>query len=343
MSLISVLMPAYNSEKYIGLAIKSILSQSLSDFEFIIIDDGSTDNTHEIISSFTDKRIRYYRNDINEGLTRVRNKLISLAVTEYLAFLDSDDIADQNRLKEEYALFQSNKALDLVAASAVAINPMGGKRNEKWSFNLDADQLKAHLLFYNPVVTSTVMFRKSKVPVDGFRIGYPPCEDYDFWTRMLYSGKGVVLPVVLVAYRLHDASISKVQSQDAISNRNKVVLDQLAFYFAGKYSQEEADLHLGLVDFSMKNNKEDINRLLVWVERLISLNKQYDYFNDEVLRQLLYDRLLKKLLRLKKYDLSVFRALKQVNAFLNPKKSTMHLKKELAILLFSFFRNKFID
>jgi glycosyltransferase involved in cell wall biosynthesis len=336
-------MPAYNAEQYIGLAVDSILSQSFKDFEFIIIDDGSSDNTHQIIASYSDPRIKYFRNEKNEGLTSVRNKLINRASSEFLAFLDSDDIADKNRLEKEYALFHSDCSLDIVSASASSIDHEGRSRKEAWSFDLSPAKLKAYLLFYNPIVTSTVMFRKSKLPEGGFRVGYPPCEDYDVWSRMLYHGKGVVLPDVLGVYRLHDSSVSKVQSEGALNNRNRVVLDQLEFYFPGQYSKDEADLHLSLVDFSIKDSKDDLKDLYAWIHRLLILNKSYKCFTEKDLHQVLYERVLKKMLRLKEYNLSVFSVLRQIRKLLNPDVDLELMKKELVILAFSIFRNKFIE
>src|SRR4051794_9639418 len=91
MPAISVLMPAYNSGKYVGEAIQSILNQTYSNFELFIIDDGSKDNTKEVISNFKDDRIKFFQNEENLGLIITRNKLIQLATSPFIAFLDSDD------------------------------------------------------------------------------------------------------------------------------------------------------------------------------------------------------------------------------------------------------------
>ncbi|MBK8352976.1 MAG: glycosyltransferase family 2 protein [Saprospirales bacterium] len=96
---VSVLMPAYNSAKYIAQSIESILNQTFKNFELIIINDGSSDNTYDIIASYSDKRIKYFQNEGNKGLIYTRNKLIELSNFEYIAFLDSDDLAENTRLE----------------------------------------------------------------------------------------------------------------------------------------------------------------------------------------------------------------------------------------------------
>jgi glycosyltransferase involved in cell wall biosynthesis len=105
---ITVFMAAYNSENYISDSIKSILDQSFSDFELLIINDGSTDLTVDIIEKFNDPRIRLVHNDKNRGLTYTRNVALTEALGEYIAILDSDDIAVKNRLELQYNFFQQH-------------------------------------------------------------------------------------------------------------------------------------------------------------------------------------------------------------------------------------------
>src|SRR5688572_12374901 len=114
---ISVLMPAYNAEKYIGTAIESILSQSFTDFEFIIINDGSTDRTKEIILSFKDPRIKL-KNQSNSGIAKSLNAGLTIASADLVARFDADDIALPHRLEVQYKAFQEDELL-LVAGSSV--------------------------------------------------------------------------------------------------------------------------------------------------------------------------------------------------------------------------------
>ena len=111
---VSVLMPVFNSEKFIYQAIQSILDQTFQDFELIITDDGSTDNSLSIIETFNDKRIKLIKNTSNLGLTASRNDAINISNGEYIAFLDSDDISRQDRLEKQIAFLENNKEFGMI-------------------------------------------------------------------------------------------------------------------------------------------------------------------------------------------------------------------------------------
>lgn len=340
---VSVLMPAYNSAKYIDQAIQSILAQTFSNFELIIINDGSTDNTHQVISSFSDERIKYYQNNGNKGLIYTRNKLIELSNFEFIAFLDSDDLAENTRLEKQYNILLTNDTLSFVSSSFYMIDEKNKIINEDNSYSLDSKNLKVISLFLNPVATSSVMIKKSHLPKEIFRVDYPVCEDYDLWTRIMVTGKGLVLIDFLTKYRVYTESICKQQPDNIIDRRNHIVLNQLEYYFQNQYSKEEAQLHLSLVDFSLKNNIEDLPALQFWIQKLITLNKQQQHFDEQILKQVLYERVLKKYLRLSAYNFSVYQSLLVIKKLLQPKLTFELQKKEVAILAFSVLRNKFIQ
>src|SRR5262245_27160007 len=100
---VSVVMPVYNREKYVGKAIESVLTQTFTNFELLVIDDGSTDRSRAIVQSYVDARIRLFCNDANEGIPKTRNKAIALARGEYIAFVDSDDWVYPERLAKQVA------------------------------------------------------------------------------------------------------------------------------------------------------------------------------------------------------------------------------------------------
>ena len=114
---ISIILPAYNAEKYLAPAIESILQQSFKDFEFIILNDGSTDNTEKIILSYTDSRIKYIKNEKNLKLIKTLNKGIELAKGKYIARMDADDIALPTMLEECYTFFETHPEYSIVAPS----------------------------------------------------------------------------------------------------------------------------------------------------------------------------------------------------------------------------------
>jgi glycosyltransferase involved in cell wall biosynthesis len=343
MPAISVLMPAYNAATYIAQAIDSILQQTFRDFELIIVNDGSTDRTEDIVLSYQDNRIRYFKNDGNKGLIYTRNKLVELSSANFIAFLDSDDLSMNTRLERQYAKFAADERLSFVSTSFYMINEYGEIVNRDNFYDLNSEELKSTFLFLNPVATSSIMIRKAHLPGEVFRVDYPVCEDYDLWTRMMITHKGIVLPDFLVSYRVYNDSICKQQPKNIIDRRNKIVLNQLEYYFPNMYSAEDAAIHLSLVEFSLKNSLQDIPALEQWIYKILDLNSCYHHFEERILSQVLYERILKKFLRLQQYNISVFRTLLRFRKRLQPILSAELRKKEAAILAFSLTRKRWIN
>jgi glycosyltransferase involved in cell wall biosynthesis len=332
MPAISVLMPAYNSGKYIAASINSILAQTFIDIELIILNDGSVDDTEIIVAGFKDDRIRYFKNDGNRGLAYTRNKLVELSTGEFLAFQDSDDLSEKNRLEVEFKFLQANPEMALVSGSFAAIDEHGDQLGSGWNFELSGQALPVHLLYYNPIATSSVLIRN-----------YPVCEDFDLWTRVLQKYSGRVLPEILTRYRVYDASICKQQPDDVIKYRNQIIQNQLGMYFPGLYSPDDALIQASLADFSIRNSPEDLTALKNWIVKLKALNDQYRHFDQKILGQVIYERILKKFLRLSAYNFSVYRCLQEIRKITNPALTWELRKKEMAILAFSLAGKKFIS
>jgi glycosyltransferase involved in cell wall biosynthesis len=208
---ISVVMPVYNGEQYLREAVQSVLDQSFSDFEFVIINDASTDNTGEILSEFArqDERIIILQNQENLGLTGSLNKGIDRARGEYIARQDADDISLPERFKKQVALLDSNPEVVLVSCNIEKINTEGkplGIMKRSCSDRL----VSWYLLFYNRVSGhSQVMFRRKTVnALGGYSKKYPYCEDYELWCRMAGVGIVKILPEVLIQQRFHPSSVS---------------------------------------------------------------------------------------------------------------------------------------
>ena len=123
--LITVLMPVFNAEKFLNIAINSVLDQTFSSFEFLIIDDGSTDNSVQIIRSYSDDRIRLIQNKTNEGISASLNKGVLLSTTELIARMDADDICYPERLEKQYNFFLNNTDCTLLSTSVREISKDG--------------------------------------------------------------------------------------------------------------------------------------------------------------------------------------------------------------------------
>jgi glycosyltransferase involved in cell wall biosynthesis len=209
--LISILMPAFNVEKYVGPAIESVLRQSFTNFELIVLDDGSSDETAKIIDTYSDPRLIKIFLEENKGLVNARNILVSEARGEYIAFLDSDDLADPNRLELQLKYLQSNQ-LDLCGTDHLVLCQSSGKIKSSKQRHSDAD-IRAMISVSSPLCNPSVMGRADifkKVP---YLAGNDGAEDYVMWVNLALSGcKFGNVPRNLITYRLHEQQISKVQN-----------------------------------------------------------------------------------------------------------------------------------
>lgn len=199
---ISIVMPVYNAEKYVSVAIKSILDQSFIDFEFIIVDDGSTDSTSKILSDFNDTRINVFTHKKNIGIVASLNEGIKQARGEYIARMDADDISISDRLEKQYAYMKNNPNVVICAGNIQSINHHGNIISKPW-WKVSEASINWSLIWGNVIPHPTVMMRKSALPTTMYR-NYQYAEDYDLWLRMMNKGDIVRINEILLLYRLHD-------------------------------------------------------------------------------------------------------------------------------------------
>lgn len=206
-------MAAYNTEKYIALAIQSILNQTYQNFELLIIDDCSSDNTVAEVNKFKDSRIRLHRNNTNQGVVFTRNRALTEATGEFIAIMDSDDIAVNNRLELLINEFKNNPNLALVGGHAVVIDPEGKPTGQKFIVETDSSLLRNLLFFGNNFTHSSVMIRTNVFKeFDGYRI--PLAEDYDLFLRISTKYPISNVDEYLLFYRDHASGISKKYSAE---------------------------------------------------------------------------------------------------------------------------------
>jgi glycosyltransferase involved in cell wall biosynthesis len=207
---VTVVLPVYNCPQYVGEAIESILAQSYGDFEFIVIDDGSTDETPGILAAYRDSRIRLYRHG-NRGLAATLNRGIELARGSYIARQDQDDVSMPTRLAIQVAHMKANQQCALVGTWA-RIRRELADTHRYHKHAADSDSLKFELLLNNPFVHSSVMMRSSALMrVGGYcedRTRQPP-EDYELWSRMARHYEVANIPEVLHIYRETAGSMSR--------------------------------------------------------------------------------------------------------------------------------------
>lgn len=208
---ITVLMPVYNCELYVKEAIDSILNQTFSDFEFIIIDDASTDKTLSIIRSYDDNRIKLIEKPENSGYTNSLNYGLGIARGEYIARMDGDDISLPARFEKQINFLDKNLEVVVCGSSFKIIE------SEKiYSVCENHEKIKLAMLQDCPMGHPTVMMRK-KVFQDYnlvYDISKEPAEDYDLWTRLSLLGKLHNLQEVLLNYRMHTSQVSNKRNME---------------------------------------------------------------------------------------------------------------------------------
>lgn len=270
--IISIILPAYNAEKYLSLAIESILQQSFKDFEFIILNDGSTDNTEKIILSYTDSRIRYIKNEKNLKLIKTLNKGIELAKGKYIARMDADDIALPTMLEECYTFFETHPEYSIVAPSVYNMDN-DGRTYKKGNNRYSSEVLPYILLFENVVTHPGIMLKadilkKYKYEDTGLVTHF---EDHDCWNRILSDEHKIyVLPQHLLFYRINNEGINSKYG----NNRSKPFRTRQNLWILNKTSIK---FNVSLIDYFIKQsswlNISNLNKELNLIIPLISSNK----------------------------------------------------------------------
>lgn len=216
--LVSILMSVYNGEKHLKESIISILEQDYDNFEFLIINDGSTDNSELIIRSFDDHRIRLINNKKNIGLAAALNKGLSLARGKYVARMDADDISMKNRLSSQVGYLDDNPKVSIVGSWVEIIGS-----GEVWKYPTTDISIKSSLLFYSPFAHPTVMFRLSDFVDNNFF--YDPyflkSQDYELWSRVCLKLKCSNINKIFLKYRVTKTEIDKFYKNQIYPNKVK--------------------------------------------------------------------------------------------------------------------------
>lgn len=231
---LTVFMPVYNREQYLKESIRSILNQDYTDFELLIIDDGSTDNSISIIQSFKDDRIRLLKNESNKGVVFTRNRGLEEAKGEYILLLDSDDIALPGRLRKQLE-FMENKPDAIITSSAyIARYPNGNKTSV--AIVEDNSLIRAMMIFKNCVANSSCIIRKDKIKENNirYREGYFYGEDYAFFVDALKYGEIYGQNEILSIFNYSSSN----SITDTIHTRREEVTNNIMFFIRKKYLED---------------------------------------------------------------------------------------------------------
>ena len=220
--LVTVLMSAYNDFRYLPAAVESILGQSFGDFEFLIVDDGSTDRTRDYLAGLRDPRVRVTRNPENVGLTRSLNRGIDAAAGSLVARMDADDVALPDRLSRQVAFFQKHPDVGIVGSARMLIDERGDHVAHAPAVADDLG-IRWKCLLGNPFAHPTVMLRRDVL--DQHRLRYDEtfqtAQDYELWTRLLTVTRAANLRDPLLKYRLRDG-VSRLRKVEQLRNHDMI-------------------------------------------------------------------------------------------------------------------------
>jgi glycosyltransferase involved in cell wall biosynthesis len=270
-NLITVIMPVYNGRQYVAEAILSILNQTYTNFEFLIIDDGSSDNSAQIIKGFNDSRIIYIKNDTNKGLIYTLNKGIRLSRGFFIARMDADDVSVANRFEKQILEFEKDENL-VVCGSFIKTF---GNGTEQYISHMPVTnaQILASIFFTCPFAHPSVMIKKEALLQleEAYREDYKHSEDYDLWSRLVFIGNSINIPEFLLNYRIHDKQVSSVFEDHKYQSVSKIqsnLLNEINITPSKQESEFMLNLFKGI-------SKQDKHYLFSGVEFLNKLHSRF--------------------------------------------------------------------
>ncbi|QJD97556.1 glycosyltransferase [Mucilaginibacter robiniae] len=291
---LSVILPVYNTEKYIKEAVDSILNQTYKDFELIVLNDASTDGTLGILQQYQDTRLKVITNEQNLKVVKTLNKGLDLAQGEYIARMDADDISHPQRFEKQIQFLEQHPDVDFVGSW---VQTFGSESNIMRAAT-EHEHIKVRLFFLNPIFHPVVMFRRESFEKHGLRYDehFTNAEDYGMWVKAIDHIKFANVPEILLKYRVHSFNVSVIKAS------NRAVLDEIHYnmyqYFLKKlgilsYTEHELLMHrkLGLVEVEALNLNQ-LNEYLQWLKKLVLANNQSGYFDKKFFNMVVLSYLL---------------------------------------------------
>ena len=282
--MVTILMPVYNGEAYLREAIQSILDQTYRDFIFLILNDGSTDKTEEIILSFDDKRIQYVKNHENLKLVKTLNKGLSLVKTKYVARMDADDICLPERLERQLAYMEQNPDVGVVGTWCRSFGENRNNLNNKdenHDQEINHEQICFKQLYQIQIVHPSCMMRMSVLKqLDVlFNEYYLHAEDYELFTRLSHVTKLANIPEYLHLYRKHDEAVSVLYKKQQKENSLMVIKREFSTLGVSISDLQAEDFcRLNYQDY--RNIQMSATEMKVFLEQLVSANQSSQIFDE---------------------------------------------------------------
>lgn len=272
---VSVILPVYNGEKYLKEAVDSLFRQTFTDFEVIAIDDGSTDRSFEVLSSFRDSRLRIIRLSKNEGLISALNHGIAQARGEYLARMDADDIALPMRFSKQVDFLRRNKSVTFCGTGFVTV---GGGWFYETVGELDPQKVRADLFFFCAFLHSSMMWRRTA----NFSYSYelPFVEDWNAWLKVSRKFEMATIQDILMVYRRHPDTVEAKQGDRQREGAYALVRASLE-ELLGSPSQEQIEIQQRIYSNDLNVSAASFSKLNRWLLVLREKNFERQLFDAE--------------------------------------------------------------
>lgn len=327
---VTVLMPVYNSEKYLKESIDSILNQTYENFELLILDDASTDNSVKIINSYKDDRIKLFKNEKNKGISYTRNKGVELATGEFIALMDSDDISKKNRLEVEVKFLEKYTEFDVVSSRAEVLNSEKLYKTHKKIEEFELANIQ--LMFRDVIINPASMFRKEFINKNNIRYREENfvAEDYDFWVECAKFTNIAILSEALLIYRTGHKNTSSLSLKNNYIER-KNLIDKIRVQCLnnnGIYLKEEEYLLFNKIfsDPIMKIHIDDIYQYKKILNKFIDI----DGYDKTLVSDSVKKMLISKILEL---DCNKLKKLYLVNFKLKKESIISYIKSIIKVII----------
>jgi glycosyltransferase involved in cell wall biosynthesis len=284
---ITVLMTIYNGRAYLAEAVASILAQTCRDFELLIINDGSTDDSLTLLKTYDDPRIRLIDQQPNRGIRATLNRGLHDACGRYVAIMDQDDVSAPSRLEKLLACMEARPELALCGS---AIETFGDHPVEPWVHFFEPDDLKIALLFENPICHPSMMLRRSILETRGLEYpDVPYAEEYSLWVALSRVAPLANLREPLLRYRVHPQQVSRSRSEIQCASMNIVMRDQLS-RLGLVPTEQELILHK-MLGGTFNPLPGLARRLENWATRLVAANQTHAIYPEDVFARQLEQRI----------------------------------------------------
>ncbi len=289
---VSVLMPTFNAGKTLAETVRSVLDQSFRNFEFVIIDDGSTDNTEEVLSGFHDERLRFIRNPANIGIARTLNDGVMHCRGDYICRIDADDLFHKNKIAIQYRFMEQHK--DCIV-SGTHFRKLKDNKLLKWHskhfLHVSNAAIRVEMLRNSPLCHPSVMFRKYLFAELGLR--YDPeamhYEDYELWHQASKHGRLHIINRPLLYYRVHSEQISTKHALLQCTGANKI-REKLIRVLCPDITTDELRIHLALMtDLNPGAGiaEQDVN---AWIVKICALNSRRKIYDTRIFNRMIKHR-----------------------------------------------------